>query len=305
MNEERWRRKMRRFERKMDRWGDDFGRRMDRVGDDFGREWERRWERRHNSSRHLFPGLLLLIIGMVFLLGNMGMVDTGAIFRFWPVILIAVGLFKLVESGDDYGHSSGIFWIVVGGLFLIGNLGILPIRFRDFWPVVLIGIGALLLWRSTLARPRSRRFTPEPAAAATAADASFEETPSGTAGAESSGPATSAASSDAFVSAMAILGNVERRNNCQDFRGGSATAVMGRCELDLRAASIASPNEPVIEVFALWGGIEIRVPPDWTIVSRVGPVMGGYEDDTQPPKDTSKRLIVDGTVVMGGIEVTN
>ena len=80
---------------------------------------------------------------------------------------------------------------------------------------------------------------------------------------------------------------------------------MGRCEIDLRAASIGSPHEPVLEVFSMWGGVEIRVPPDWTIVSHVDPIMGGYQDDTRPPKEGTKRLLIRGAVIMGGIEVTN
>jgi hypothetical protein len=64
-------------------------------------------------------------------------------------------------------------------------------------------------------------------------------------------------------------------------------------------------HDAVLEVFALWGGIEVRVPPDWSIVSNVDPILGGYEDDTQPPKEESKRLIVRGTVIMGGLEVSN
>ena len=80
---------------------------------------------------------------------------------------------------------------------------------------------------------------------------------------------------------------------------------MGRCEIDLRTASIMTPFQPVLEVFAMWGGVEIKVPTDWTIVSQVDPIMGGYEDDTLPPREASKRLVIRGLVIMGGIEVTN
>jgi hypothetical protein len=55
----------------------------------------------------------------------------------------------------------------------------------------------------------------------------------------------------------------------------------------------------------MWGGIEIKVPPDWTVVSKVDPILGGYEDKTTSPKDELKRFVVRGTVVMGGLEVKN
>jgi len=238
---------------------------------------------------------------MIFLLGNMGLVDVDYILRFWPVILIAVGIFRFVEYGEDYQHSSGIFWIVVGGLFLLGSLGMLRIAFRDLWPVVLIGLGALMMWRWAYAGRETRDSRDDRADRATntfaAADSSAPP--------RDEGPPASDISSDSIISAMAVLGSVSRRNNCQDFRGGSATAFLGGCEVDLRGASITKPHEPVLEVFAMWGGIELRVPPDWTVVSHVDPIMGGFEDATQPPKDGSKRLVVRGSVVMGGIEVTN
>ncbi len=263
--------------------------------------WERRWERRqarfNNPSRHLFSGFVFLAIGLVFLLGNMGFLNVHSILRFWPVILIAGGILKMVESRDEYRTGSGVFWIVVGLLFLMGNFNILRIAFRDLWPVVLIGLGVLMLWRSAMAS----RYRDGLVA---------EETPDARASGFTSSGFTSdtrgpAPSSNSILSATAILGGVKRLNNSQDFRGGDATAIMGGCEIDLRPASITPNHEPVLEVFAMWGGIEIRVPPDWTVISRVDPILGGYEDKTTPPKDDSKRFVVRGSVVMGGIEVKN
>jgi len=106
-------------------------------------------------------------------------------------------------------------------------------------------------------------------------------------------------------SGLAIMGGVSRRSNSQTFRGADLTAVMGGCEIDLRQASIEPGTEAVIDVFALWGGIEIKVPDDWTVVTRVTPLMGGVEDKTRVPQTTDKRLVVNGFVVMGGVVVKN
>ena len=290
MDEDRWERKARKFERRMDRFGYRFGSKMDR------------WERRHhrNPGRHLFSGALFVIIGLVFLFGNMGLLDVDRILRFWPVILIAMGVFRLVEAPDGFAHSSGIFWVVVGSLFLLGSLGFLRMAFHQLWPIVLIGLGSMMLWRSAVSRREPRHFAregaegPEPPKDSTTKDSSTKEPWRST-----------TTSSNSVLSAMAILGSVEQRNNSQDFRGGSVTAVMGRCEIDLRSAAIAADREAVLEVFAMWGGIEVRVPPDWTVISQVDPIMGGYEDDTEKPKEETKRFIIRGPVIMGGIEVTN
>jgi hypothetical protein len=238
---------------------------------------------------------VFIAIGVLFLFGNMGFVNVGAILRFWPVLLIAAGVFKLAESRGDYRAGSGIFWIVVGSLFLLGSLHIV-ITARDFWPVVLIGFGSLMLWRSHMAKRERER-------GGTVGGANLNEGSAGnTAEASREEPA---ASSNSILSATAILSGVVRRNNSPDFRGGDATAIMGGCEINLRAANITAPHEATLEVFAMWGGIVIKVPPDWTVIGRVDPILGGYDDKTVQPKDESKRFVIRGSVVMGGIEVKN
>ena len=56
------------------------------------------------------------------------------------------------------------------------------------------------------------------------------------------------------------MGGVIRRSNSQTFEGADLTAVMGGCEIDLRQASMAPGGEAVIDVFAFWGGIDVKVP---------------------------------------------
>jgi hypothetical protein len=101
------------------------------------------------------------------------------------------------------------------------------------------------------------------------------------------------------------MSGVSRGSNAAEFRGADLTAIMGGCEIDLRQASVAPGQEAVVDVFAFWGGIEMRVPEDWTVVSRVTPLMGGIEDQTRPSPTASKRLQVRGFAIMGGISIKN
>ena len=111
----------------------------------------------------LVTTFVFLTIGLVFLLGNMGLLNVDVAVRFWPVLLIAAGVFKLVEYHDNYRGGSGVFFILVGTLFLMGNFHILRMAARDIWPVILIGIGGLMLWRSVVTRrsrcPRTGRLS--------------------------------------------------------------------------------------------------------------------------------------------------
>ena len=106
-----------------------------------------------------------------------------------------------------------------------------------------------------------------------------------------------------MVDVTAILGGFDRRITTPGFRGGEVTAVMGGCQLDLRGSSIE--GEAVINVFAVMGGITLKVPPDWTVVLHGTPIMGGFEEKTIAPPNSSKRLIIKGYAIMGGVEVRN
>jgi predicted membrane protein len=74
----------------------------------------------------------------------------------------------------------------------------------------------------------------------------------------------------------------------------------------VRKASIAPGTEAVIDVFAMWGGIDMKIPEDWTVVNRVSAVMGGVEDKTESTDpSSSKRLVLRGIVLMGGVSLKN
>lgn len=100
--------------------------------------------------------------------------------------------------------------------------------------------------------------------------------------------------------AYAVMAGNHVTMGSREFEGGHAVAVMGGCEIDLAESKSTTP-EATIDVLAFWGGIEIRVPRGWTVVNRVTPVLGGFENRTSG--GTGPRLIVRGAAIMGGVEV--
>ena len=216
----------------------------------------------------LAPGLILLTLGLVFLLDNLDLVESGAILRFWPAILLVAGLKMLVDARDRGSAVSGTLLAAVGALLVLDALYLIDVNLWDFWPVVLVALGVRVLMNAM------------------------------------SGSDDAAAAADSEESASAFLGSVERRNRSADFRGGSASAFMGAVNFDLREADIAG-ERAVINVFAMMGGLEIRVPEEWTVEVGVTSIMGGVEDKTRGAAVTPKRLVLKGTVIMGGIEIRN
>lgn len=223
----------------------------------------------HHSMPQLVLGLLIVTAGVFMTLDTVGILDAEYYLRLWPAGLIAIGLAKLWQSrGRHSGTIGGIILTLIGTWLLLDNLRIVRVDLWDAWPLLLVLLGGSIVWRSVTGR------RPAPA------------------------------DTNSIVSAVAILGGVNRGNNSGTFRGGDLTAIMGGCEVDLRQAKIN--GEAIVDVFAMWGGIEIKVPDDWTVIGRVTPLLGGFEDKTRPPQGASEhRLVVRGFVLMGGIEVKN
>ena len=95
----------------------------------------------------VFFGGLILALGVLFLANNLGVVNFDfSIFQWWPVILIAVGLWLLIASGFRR-LMAPLVLISIGAIFLLSSLG-LAIDLLDYWPVLLIIIGAVILSRA-------------------------------------------------------------------------------------------------------------------------------------------------------------
>ena len=217
----------------------------------------------------LLMGLLVIAVGVLFTLDNLDLVDARHYIRFWPAGLIAIGALKLWQSRGGGGTFAALLLTLAGTWLLLESLAVVTVSFVDLWPMLLVLFGASLVWHG-MRGGRER--------------AGMDDT--------------------ATVSALAVLGGINRGSNSHAFRGGDLTAILGGCEIDLRQAAI--DGEAVIDVFAMWGGIEIKVPEEWSVSGRVVPILGGYEDKTRPPRGATKdRLVVRGFAIMGGIEIKN
>ncbi len=222
-------------------------------------------------SGRLVAGALLIFFGVIFTLDNMGVLDAGDVLSWWPMILVAVGLLKVIQPPHEGHRKLGYVLMALGVFFQLQSFGLT--HMRSAWPFVLVVIGGFLVWRA-LGR--------------------------------SAGPPTAESSSQ--LSEFAIMGGVHRVVESSDFRGGEATAIMGAVELDLRGSTIAT-SPAVVDVFALWGGIEITVPPEWKVDVKAMPILGGLENKARSTvRDSSlptQELVIRGTAIMGGIEIKN
>ncbi len=213
----------------------------------------------------LVLGLAIMIAGLLLALDSLGLLDASAVFRFWPLVLVAVGI---VKWRTPHQASSAFFWIAGGLALLLVTVG--GMAASRLWAVALFFVGASIAWRAL--RPEAPGFEDDPSA---------------------------------HINMTAVLGGAKAVSHAAEFRGGQAMATLGGCEIDLRHASIPDGGEAVIDVFAFWGGVEIKVPEEWQVVNRGAAFLGGFEDKTRPVPGATRRLVVTGTAIMGGVEVKN
>ena len=108
------------------------------------KEREERYASGHHNqgSRQLILGVLVIGMGVLFLLDNMGFWDFRHALQFWPVVFIAVGVLKLTSSRRPDGYILGAVLVGVGVLMILNRLGIIYFSWRLMWPVLLIALGA-------------------------------------------------------------------------------------------------------------------------------------------------------------------
>jgi predicted membrane protein len=218
----------------------------------------------------LVLGVSIAVLGVLFTLDNLHILRAREVLRFWPVALIAIGLVHVSQARSAAGTVGGGVWILVGVVLLGGRLGLFHANIFSLWPLILVLVGARIVWQTT------------------AGDRVLDQGDAG-----------------ATVSAIAVMGGFERRITSHEFRGGEITAFMGGGKLDLREAMPAG-GQAVINIFAMMGGFEILVPEGWRVISELTPFMGGIEDKSRTSANPAAPcLVLRGFIMMGGVTLKN
>ncbi len=215
-------------------------------------------------------GLGVIIVGVLLLLENMGYIYNINFWGLWPVFPILIGISLLLKPKPYQRMASGWILIIVGGLFLGNNLGFFRFGFGDIWPLFLVLAGLAIIRHALTGRENK-------AGSLNSIDMNF------------------------------ILGGGDYNYTSKKLTGGKLLAFMGGGKIDLTQAGMEG-DEMEIDIFAMWGGIDIIVPQSWIVIVQATPIMGGIDNKaTVGAKSTAKTntLIVTGTVIMGGVDIKN
>jgi hypothetical protein len=180
---------------------------------------------------------------------------------------VAVIVLGLAAAAVDRRLSLGpVVVVLIGALLLVGQLDIVEFD-AIVWPVVAIVAGLWLLFnRAQWSQARE----------------------------EMSGR----------QDVLAVLGAAETKNRSPHFQHANVSAVFGGATLDMRDAQL-DPGATV-DALALFGGVDVIVPPGWRVELGGLPLFGGYDDKTGGNGDLppdAPVLKVEATAIFGGVDV--
>ena len=176
-------------------------------------------------------GLSLVLVGALYFLGNLGVLRGFNPWQvLWGAIWLGLGMMVLGPRGREVGAARlalGVGLVGLGVATLLSGMGLIDFSLghvlSSYWPVVLIGLGALLLFRSNRAR------------------------------------AEAAADHDRIVH-DSIIGDFKLRQPAWRLRDVRATTVIGDMKIDLSKATIPD-GESVLDLRAIIGDVEVAAPP--------------------------------------------
>lgn len=219
-------------------------------------------------SKRALIGIAIILVGIAFLLDAFNLLDVNDFLgTFWPGILILIGLLSFLDrTGSKY---FGITMIVMGTFFQLSELDLLPDNLNLWsvgWSIIIILVG---LW-FVIPKKKVKTFD-----------------------------------SDSLSSA-AIFSGANISNVSQNFKGGEVTAVFGGLEIDLTSSNLSKDVPVVIDAFAAFGGITLKVPQDWYVEIKGLPLLGGWDNKKGFPKNSippEKIVTIKCFIICGGIEI--
>ncbi|HEY3743958.1 MAG TPA: DUF5668 domain-containing protein [Bryobacteraceae bacterium] len=240
-------------------------------------------------------GIFLMAAGVIFLLGNLGVVRISWNL-FWPAVMILIGLQHLLRRFDPTKPDAQQQQAQ-------SQAG--PASSSDPFAGGATG-GNKYGPETPTSGPRAADVPPsapgpDPWFAGAGAPPPFSS---------QAGPAGFGATvePDVHLHEYCIFTGGKRRIVSNNFRGGEIVAVFGGVEVDLRGSQLGG-DEAVIDITAAFGGCNIKVPTNWYVEMRGVAAFGGYSDKTIPPRVSPgqriQKLVVTGSAAFGGVVIEN
>ncbi len=231
-------------------------------------------------------GIIVVAVGSLLLLDRLDFDLVPYWLISWKTLLIVIGV--AIGLRKNFQGIGWIVLIVIGSFFLIEDIPGVDFEIRRYvFPVIVITIGLLILFRSVLSKSASEARRSWMGGDEKKSDILTDSSSSG----------------EERIDITSIFGGSKRRIFSKNFRGGQVTSIFGGSELDLTQADIE--GTVALDVVSVFGGAKFLVPSNWEVKSDITAILGGVEDKRKDPSaySPSKKLILTGVCLFGGIEI--
>jgi predicted membrane protein len=256
----------------------------------------------------LIIGIIIILLGGMLIASNTGFIprEFRQIIVSWQMLFIIIGIISIVKQQSLHFH--GLLMLCLGIFFIIPKVAkVFPSVFCHvdtgnfvavYWPVLLIIGGVILVLHIPISSHRhwcSRRHY---RCGGKVRSSSFRNDGDSWKR-ENCNQGENFSKTCVFSSGRYIVIDTE-------FRGGTLQAIFGGIELNLRKAYLPE-GATVLNIEAIFGGISLLVPDNWHIEVTVESVLGGVDDNHMITEavDSTRKLIIKGSAVFGGVEIRN
>lgn len=102
----------------------------------------------------MVAGGIFIVLGTLLLLQHLDVIYFGSLWQFWPFIIIALGLSKIVNAVNPMETGAGVWFIFLGAWLYVSIQHVYGLTFHDTWPAILIAWGISLIWKSYYGYPQ-------------------------------------------------------------------------------------------------------------------------------------------------------
>ncbi len=221
------------------------------------------------KQQNILWGIVFIILGIIIGLNTLGIADINVFFDGWWTLFIIIPSF--IELFKEKNKTGSIIWLLIGLALLLASQGI--INFDLIWklifPTILVIIGLSLVFKDSFVSSQIKKLNKNKTA-----DNEY----------------------------WATFASQNINYDKEEFNGADITAVFGGIKCDLRKAIISS--DQVINVSAIFGGVDILVPSNVKVKVKSTPIFGGVSDKTScEDKKDMHTIYVNSVCIFGGVEI--
>lgn len=229
---------------------------------------------------------------------------------------------------EDKSYLAGIVLVILGGVFLLSNFGLIPSEIHHLafnWKGIILIVGLISLSTKTNKNPGiimicialyfiigeylwqefridvglSQIFWPVILITSGIILLNKRKTEA---------KRQTAGQSFDYLSDANIMGGGDVKVRSDQFKGGQVTAIFGGSNYDMSGSKLAE-GQHTLEVYAIFGGFTFVLPTDWEVHLEATSIFGGVTDKRKFAKKTEsgsgKILRIKGFVLFGGGEIKN